>query len=59
MLVKALTGFAGKASMYEGEIKEIADEIAKDLLKAGHVEEVKAEAEKKKVAAKKAAKTKD
>ena len=52
MLVKALTGFAGKVSMYEGEIKEIADEIADDLLKAGHVEEVKSKVEEKKAAKK-------
>lgn len=42
MLVKALKSFAGTVSMYAGEIREIVDdEIAKDLLKAGHVEEIK------------------
>ena len=47
MLAKALKSFAGTISMYAGEIREIADEeIAKDLLKAGHIEEVKAKAEK-------------
>lgn len=42
MLVKALTNFAGKVSMCVGEIREIADdEIAKDLLRAGYIEELK------------------
>lgn len=44
MLVKALTSFGGKISMGAGEVREILDEkIAKDLLRAGHVVEVKAE----------------
>lgn len=42
MLVKALVSFAGKASMYEGEIKEIEDkDVLKDLLDAKYIEEVK------------------
>ena len=42
MLIKALKSFAGTISMYAGEIREIADdEIVKDLLKAGYVEEIK------------------
>lgn len=44
MLVKALTSFGGKISMGSGEVREILDEeIAKDLLRAGHVVEAKAE----------------
>lgn len=55
MLVKALVGFAGKVSMHAGEIKEIEDDaIAKDLLNAGYIEEVKAKAEEKKPATKSA-----
>lgn len=43
MLVKAIESFAGKISMSAGEELEIADDaIAKDLLKAGYIEEVKA-----------------
>ena len=46
MLVKALTSFGGKISMGAGEVREILDEeIAKDLLRAGHVVEAKAEKE--------------
>lgn len=60
MLVKALRSFAGKISMHAGQIREIVDEeIAKDLLKAGHVEEVKAKEAETKKAAKKAAKKED
>ncbi len=56
MLVKALTSFAGVISMGVGEVREIVDkEIAKDLIKAGHVVEVKAEKAKKEVEAAKAA----
>lgn len=42
MKLKALKSFAGKISMYEGEVREVLDEaIAKDLLRAGHVEKAK------------------
>lgn len=48
MLVKALKSFVGKVSMTIGETREIVDEkLAKDLLRAGHVEAVKAEKGKK------------
>lgn len=44
MLVKALKTFAGKISMGVGEVREIFDtKLAKDLLRAGHVVEVKAQ----------------
>ena len=59
MLVKALTSFGGKISMGAGEVREILDEdIAKDLLRAGHVVEAKAEKEADRQAAKKAEKAK-
>lgn len=42
MRLKALKGFAGKVSMYAGEVREVADEfIAKDLIRAGYAQEVK------------------
>ncbi len=47
MKYKALTSFAGKVSMYEGEIKEITDnEVVSDLLEAGYIEKVKPEKRK-------------
>lgn len=59
MKVKAIRSFAGKISMYAGEIREIVDEkIAKDLLAAGHVVEEKDEKNTKKTAQPAAAKTK-
>lgn len=44
MRVKALTSFAGKISMYEGEIREVNDAEVRDLLAAGYIAEVKTEA---------------
>lgn len=53
----ALKSFSGKVSMYEGEQRELADKaVIADLLRAGYIEEVKAEAPKKATA--KASKTK-
>ena len=50
MKVKAKVNFSGnKVSMCVGEIKEVADDIAKDLLRAGYIEEIKP-AEKAKAA---------
>lgn len=46
MLVKAVRSFAGKVSMYAGEVRDIADkEVLHDLLRAGHVEPEAQEAE--------------
>lgn len=46
MLVKALTSFAGKVSMYEGEVRDIADKaILDDLIHAKYVEPEVQEAE--------------
>ena len=37
MLLKALTSFAGKVSMFTGEIREVVEkEVAEDLIKAGY-----------------------
>ena len=49
MIVKALVSFAGPFTMFPGEIREVSDEIAKDLLDSGYVEEIKSESKKKKV----------
>lgn len=43
-MYKALVSFSGAVSMTMGEVKEITDKaIVEDLLKAGYIEEVKAE----------------
>lgn len=42
MKYKARVSFGGKVSMGVGEVKDISDvNIAKDLLKAGYIEEIK------------------
>ena len=44
MKYKALTSFSGLISMAEGEVREISDSsIAKDLLNAGYIMEMKPE----------------
>lgn len=55
MRIKALKSFAGKkVSMFTGEVREVADEaIARDLIRAGHAVEVKAEEPVEKQAKKK------
>lgn len=46
MLVKAIESFAGKVSMYAGEVKDIKDDaIVQDLLRAGYIEPEAQEAE--------------
>ena len=48
MMYKALISFCGKVSMTMDEVREISDQsIAKDLLNAGYIEEVKPKAETK------------
>lgn len=48
-MYKALVSFAGSVSMTVGEVGEIPDKaVAADLLKAGYIEEIKKEPEKKK-----------
>ena len=42
MKYKAIKSFGGKVSMHADEVKEIADvNIAKDLLRAGYIVEIK------------------
>lgn len=41
MKIKALTSFAGKVSMIEDEVREVADELGRDLVRAGHAVEIK------------------
>ena len=42
MAYKALISFSGLVTMRRGEVKEISDaDIAKDLLKAGYITEIK------------------
>lgn len=36
MKIKALTSFCGAVSMFAGEVREVADEVARDLINAGH-----------------------
>lgn len=43
MKIKALTSFAGLATMAMGEIKEVEDGIAKDLIAAGYAVEFTAD----------------
>lgn len=46
MKLKAIKSFAGKISMYAGEVREIKDEfIVRDLLRAGYAEIEAQEAE--------------
>ena len=46
MLVKARISFAGKISMYAGEVKEVEEgPVLQDLLRAGYVEIEAKEAE--------------
>lgn len=46
MLVKARISFAGKISMYAGEVKEVEEgPVLQDLLRAGYVEIEAQEAE--------------
>lgn len=53
-MYKALISFSGVVSMTVGEVREISDlAVVKDLLKAGYIEEVKAEKKAVKKAAKK------
>lgn len=39
--IKALTSFGGVVSLRIGEEREVTDEVAKDLIKAGYAEEIK------------------
>lgn len=41
MKYKAKITFGGVVSMAEGEVKEVDERTAKELLKAGYIEEIK------------------
>ena len=41
MKYRALVSFAGKVTMYPGEIREIDKETAEGLLKAGYIEKIR------------------
>ena len=41
MKIRAVKGFAGVVSMRVGEVKNVPDEIARDLIQAGHARAVK------------------
>ncbi len=57
MMYKALISFTGLVSMAQGDIREISDiSLANDLLKAGYIEEAKAEKPEKQPEAKPKAK---
>lgn len=45
--IRATTPFAGLVSMAAGEIREVSDDLATDLIQAGYAEEAKAERKKK------------
>ena len=42
MLVKAKVSFAGIVTMSKGETRDVNEEVAADLLRAGYASEVKA-----------------
>lgn len=51
MLIKALASFAGKVSMFAGEIRDVEDAaVAADLIRAGYAVKYEADKKGKKVA---------
>lgn len=46
MRVKATTGFSGHFSMARGEVRDVSDDMAEDLLRAGYVQKIKISDEK-------------
>lgn len=50
MLVKAKISFAGTETMAAGETREVSEEVAADLLRAGYAVEVKTSKAKNKKA---------
>ena len=42
----ANVSFAGKVSMYKGEVRELSEEAASELLRCGYISEVESEPEK-------------
>lgn len=51
MKIKALTSFAGKVSMFAGEVREVEDQTAASLIACGYAEK---QGEEKKIEEKKA-----
>ena len=37
--IRAIVSFAGAVSMGPGEVRDVADDLAEDLIRAGHAEE--------------------
>ena len=48
MKVEALTSFAGRVSMFKGEVKDIDDSLADSLSKVGYVKKIEEKKETKK-----------
>lgn len=46
--IKAIVPFAGVVSMAAGEVREVGNEIAADLINAGYAEEIKVKRTQKK-----------
>lgn len=42
MKIKALVSFVGAVSMQQGEVREVSDELAKNLIKAKHAKKATA-----------------
>jgi len=55
MAYRALISFTGKVNMVKGEVRDLAEDLAKDLIKAGYIADL---SEKQKVAKSSKAKTK-
>lgn len=47
MKVEALTTFAGRVSMYKGEVKDIDDSLADSLARVGYVKKIEVKETKK------------
>ena len=47
MKVEALTSFAGRVSMFKGEVKDIDDSLADSLAKVGYVKKLETKETKK------------
>ena len=46
MKVEALTSFAGRVSMFKGEVKDIDDSLADSLAKVGYVKKLETKEKK-------------
>lgn len=43
MYIKAMTSFSGKVSMCKGEVKDVQEDIADDLISCGYAKKTKPE----------------